>query len=90
MANVNETFATLTKNDEQVKALASSPYHQPASAERVSTAQKALEANGFKVHVVQNSSEALTALKQLIPAVSLLLISNVTTRQNELIVSGIS
>lgn len=70
--NERETFGALTTNDEQVKALASSHYGKAASAERVKAAQTALEANGFKVHVVNTRDDAFVALKNLIPAVRLL------------------
>ncbi|KAF9366484.1 hypothetical protein BGX34_002357 [Mortierella sp. NVP85] len=66
--NERETFGALTTNDEQVKALSSSHYAKPASAERVKAAQTALEANGFKVHVVNTRDDAFVALKNLIPA----------------------
>ncbi|KAG0214191.1 hypothetical protein BGX33_002382 [Mortierella sp. NVP41] len=66
--NLAETFAALTKSDAQVTALASSHFAKPASAERINTAKAALEANGFKVHVVNTRHDAFEALKNLIPA----------------------
>ncbi|KAK3825211.1 MAG: prespore-specific protein [Benniella sp.] len=66
--NERETFGALTINDEQVKALSSSNYAKAASTERVKAAQTALEANGFKVHVVNTRDDAFVALKNLIPA----------------------
>ncbi|KAF9583113.1 hypothetical protein BGW38_010218 [Lunasporangiospora selenospora] len=65
---VDQTFAALSKSDAQLAPLADSIYTKPASAERVSTAKAALEANGFKVHVANTRGEAFETLKTLIPA----------------------
>ncbi|KAG0302246.1 hypothetical protein BGZ98_007661 [Dissophora globulifera] len=66
--NLAETFGELTKNDVQVTALAGSHFSKPASAERVNNAKAALEANGFKVYVVNTRADAFEAVKNLIPA----------------------
>ncbi|KAF9174326.1 hypothetical protein BGX21_005633 [Mortierella sp. AD011] len=65
--NLKETHAELTKNDEKVQSLASSHYSKPASAERINAAKAALEANGFKVYVVNTRADAFEAVKNLIP-----------------------
>ncbi|KAG0001810.1 hypothetical protein BGZ65_003162 [Modicella reniformis] len=65
--NIKETFAALVESDTQVTQLKSSPYAKTASLERVNTAKAALEANGFKVHVVNTRAEAFETLKNLIP-----------------------
>ncbi|KAG0349779.1 hypothetical protein BGZ54_004207, partial [Gamsiella multidivaricata] len=66
--NLSETAAELIKNDNQVTGLSSSHYTKPASAARVNAAKAALEANGFKVYVVNSRLDAFEALKNLIPA----------------------
>ncbi|KAF9111177.1 hypothetical protein BGX27_005293 [Mortierella sp. AM989] len=66
--NLKETFAELTKNDEKVTALASTHFSKAASAERINAAKAGLEANGFKVHIVNTRADAFEALKNLIPA----------------------
>ncbi|KAF9187145.1 hypothetical protein BGZ51_001527 [Haplosporangium sp. Z 767] len=62
-----ETFAALTKSDAQITSLANSHFSKAASAERVNAAKAGLEANGFKVHVVNTRLDALEILKTLIP-----------------------
>ncbi|KAF9345309.1 hypothetical protein BGX26_003294, partial [Mortierella sp. AD094] len=66
--HVNHTFAALVKSDTQLAALANHHYTKPVSAERVNAAKAALEANGFKVHLVNSRGEAFETLKGLIPA----------------------
>ncbi|KAG0204498.1 hypothetical protein BGX28_003592 [Mortierella sp. GBA30] len=66
--HVNHTFAALVKSDSQLAALANHQYTKPVSAERLTAAKASLEANGFKVHVVENRGEAFETLKSLIPA----------------------
>ncbi|KAG0245728.1 prespore-specific protein [Mortierella sp. GBAus27b] len=66
--NLDQTFGALTKNDQQVTSLADSHFSKPASAERINAAKAALEANGFKVHVVTDRNAAFEAVKNLIPA----------------------
>ncbi|KAG0258934.1 hypothetical protein BG011_002982 [Mortierella polycephala] len=65
--NEAETFAALTKSDPQITSLASSHYSKAASADRVISAKAGLEANGFKVHVVNTRLDAFEILKTLIP-----------------------
>jgi len=67
--NLAETFQGLLKTDAQVTPLAGSPYAKAASPDRVSVAKAALEANGFKVHVVNTRADAFAAVKSLIPEV---------------------
>ncbi|KAF9903221.1 hypothetical protein BX616_001691 [Lobosporangium transversale] len=66
--HVNHTFAALVKSDAQLAALADHHYTKPANAECVDAAKAALEANGFKVHLVNSCGEAFETLKGLIPA----------------------
>ncbi|KAF9986573.1 hypothetical protein BGZ65_007082 [Modicella reniformis] len=66
--HVNHTFAALIKSDAQLAALADHHYTRAANAERVNAAKVALEANGFKVHLVNSRGEAFETLKSLIPA----------------------
>ncbi|KAI1295970.1 hypothetical protein EDD11_007671 [Mortierella claussenii] len=66
--HVNHTFTALVKSDAQLAALADHHYTKPVSAERVNLTTAALEANGFKVHVVNSRGEAFETLKSLIPA----------------------
>ncbi|KAF8976464.1 hypothetical protein BGZ46_008248 [Entomortierella lignicola] len=66
--HVNHTFAALVKSDAQLAALADHHYAKSVSAERVGAAKAALEANGFKVHLVNSRGEAFETLKGLIPA----------------------
>ncbi|KAF9582729.1 hypothetical protein BGW38_010836 [Lunasporangiospora selenospora] len=63
----NHTFAALAKADSQLAALASSPYSKPVANDRVDKTKAALEANGFKVHLVDSRYEAFEAIKKLIP-----------------------
>ncbi|GJJ68867.1 hypothetical protein EMPS_01213 [Entomortierella parvispora] len=65
--NLAETFEGLSKTDAQITPLAHSPYHKAASPDRINAAKVALEANGFKVHVVNNRDEAFATVKSLIP-----------------------
>ncbi|KAF9431364.1 hypothetical protein BGZ76_000411 [Entomortierella beljakovae] len=65
--HVNHTFEALVKADAQLATLAGNHYSKPASAERVTKAKDALEANGFKVHLVDSRGEAFETLKNLIP-----------------------
>ena len=64
----NHTFTALVKSDAQLAALADHQYTKPVSAERVNAAKAGLEANGFKVHLVNSRGEAFETLKSLIPA----------------------
>ncbi|KAF9575813.1 hypothetical protein EC968_001601 [Mortierella alpina] len=66
--HTNHTFAALVKSDSQLAALADHHYSKPASADRVAAAKAGLEANGFKVHVVESRGAAFNTLKSLIPA----------------------
>ncbi|GJJ68209.1 hypothetical protein EMPS_00555 [Entomortierella parvispora] len=66
--NTNHTFEALVKADAQLAVLADHKYTKTASAERVAAAKAGLEANGFKVHVVNGKGEAFETLKSLIPA----------------------
>lgn len=66
--HINHTFAALVKSDTQLAALADHHYSKPASADRVAAAKAGLEANGFKVHVVESRGAAFDTLKSLIPA----------------------
>ncbi|KAF9203918.1 hypothetical protein BGZ49_005890 [Haplosporangium sp. Z 27] len=65
--NERETFAQLVESDEKVAALKNSHFSKAASAERINAAKAGLEANGFKVHIVQSSRDAFEAIKNLIP-----------------------
>ncbi|KAF8929745.1 hypothetical protein EDD21DRAFT_361115 [Dissophora ornata] len=62
------TFTALVKSDAQLAALADHHYTKTVSAERVNAAKAGLEANGFKVHIVNSRGEAFETLKSLIPA----------------------
>ncbi|KAG0219134.1 hypothetical protein B0O80DRAFT_253236 [Mortierella sp. GBAus27b] len=66
--HVNHTFAALAKSDAQLASLAGHRYTKVASTERVNNAKTSLEANGFKVHLVNGRGEAFKTLKSLIPA----------------------
>ncbi|KAF9942409.1 hypothetical protein BGZ67_001765 [Mortierella alpina] len=66
--HTNHTFAALVKSDTQLAALAGHHYSKPASADRVAAAKAGLEANGFKVHVVESRGAAFDTLKSLIPS----------------------
>ncbi|KAF8941270.1 prespore-specific protein [Dissophora ornata] len=66
--NLAETFAELTKSDKEITSLTSSHFAKAASAERVNAAKAGLEANGFKVHLVNTRHDAFEAIKNLIPA----------------------
>ncbi|KAI1317191.1 hypothetical protein EDD11_008883 [Mortierella claussenii] len=66
--NLAETVAELTKNDSQITSLVGHHYSKAASADRLNTARAALEANGFKVHVVNTRHDAFEAVRNLIPA----------------------
>ncbi|KAG0258184.1 hypothetical protein BG011_003449 [Mortierella polycephala] len=66
--HANHTFAALIKSDAQLASLADHRYTKPVSADRVHTAKAGLEANGFKVHLVNSRGEAFETLKSLIPA----------------------
>ncbi|KAF9939201.1 hypothetical protein BGZ67_009782 [Mortierella alpina] len=66
--HLNHTFAALAKADAQLTPLAEHQYTKPVSADRVAAAKAGLEANGFKVHVVESRGEAFQTIKSLIPA----------------------
>ncbi|KAF8951365.1 hypothetical protein CPC16_002235 [Podila verticillata] len=66
--HVNHTFAALAKADAQLAPLADSHYTKAASEERIAAAKAGLEANGFKVHLVESRDEAFETIKSLIPA----------------------
>ncbi|KAG0363807.1 hypothetical protein BC939DRAFT_498398 [Gamsiella multidivaricata] len=66
--HTNHTFAALVKSDAQLASLADHHYTKAVGAERVDVAKAALEANGFKVHVVNSRGEAFETLKGLIPS----------------------
>ena len=68
--NVKHTFEAIIKSDAQLASagLEGNKYSKAASAERVAAAKAGLEANGFKVHVVNGKGEAFETLKSLIPA----------------------
>ncbi|KAG0252229.1 hypothetical protein BG011_007111 [Mortierella polycephala] len=66
--HTNHTFAALVKSDSQLTSLANHHYTKTVSAERVAAAKAGLEANGFKVHLVNSRGEAFETLKGLIPA----------------------
>lgn len=72
--NLAETFAVLSKSDAKVNHLFGNHFSKPASAERVNAAKAGLEKTGFKVHVVNTRADAFETLKQLIPAVSVMLL----------------
>lgn len=66
--HLNHTFAALAKSDAQLTPLADHHYTKPVAADRVAAAKAGLEANGFKVHVVESRGEAFETIKSLIPA----------------------
>ncbi|KAG0045762.1 hypothetical protein BGZ83_009014 [Gryganskiella cystojenkinii] len=65
--NLAETFQGLSKTDAQITPLVGSPYTHAASPDRIQAAKAGLEANGFKVHVVNSRAEAFNTVKSLIP-----------------------
>ncbi|KAF9104578.1 hypothetical protein BGX27_010041 [Mortierella sp. AM989] len=64
----SHTFDALVKSDTQLAALSGHHYSKAVNAERVNTTKTALEANGFKVHLVNSRGEAFETVKSLIPA----------------------
>ncbi|KAG0196843.1 hypothetical protein BGX28_009695 [Mortierella sp. GBA30] len=66
--HVNHTFTALVKSDSQLAAFVDHTYSKPVSADRVAATKAGLEANGFKVHVVEGRGQAFETLKSLIPA----------------------
>ncbi|KAG0228849.1 hypothetical protein B0O80DRAFT_427535 [Mortierella sp. GBAus27b] len=66
--HVNHTFAALAKSDAQLAALADHHYTKAASEEQIAAAKAGLETSGFKVHLVNDRTEAFYKLKELIPA----------------------
>ncbi|KAF9366002.1 hypothetical protein BGX34_006887 [Mortierella sp. NVP85] len=65
--HVNHTFAALVKADAQLAPLADHRYAKAASDEQINAAKAGLEGSGFKVHLVNDRSEAFNTLKSLIP-----------------------
>ncbi|KAF9112245.1 hypothetical protein BGX27_003754, partial [Mortierella sp. AM989] len=64
----SRTFDALAKSDTQLAALSGHYYSKTVSAEPVNTTKTALEANSFKVHLVNSRGEAFETLKSLIPS----------------------
>ncbi|KAF9112238.1 hypothetical protein BGX27_003747 [Mortierella sp. AM989] len=62
----SHTFDALVKSDTQLAALSGHPYSKTISVEPVHTTKTALEANGFKVHLVNSQGEAFETLKSSI------------------------
>ncbi|KAF9582486.1 hypothetical protein BGW38_000145 [Lunasporangiospora selenospora] len=65
--HLNHTFAALALADQQLAPLVDHKYTRAVSSERVASAKAGLEANGFKVHVVNTRGDAFETLKNLIP-----------------------
>jgi len=54
----------------ELKVYEHSKYRNAANNERIEKTKEALEARGFKVHVVNNKEEAFQKVVSLIPVVS--------------------
>lgn len=60
-------MSTITSSTPNITKLSHSPFAQAASEEGIEKAKKALESNGFKVHIVDNLQRAHDAVIDLIP-----------------------
>ncbi|KAF8946505.1 hypothetical protein BGZ47_000376 [Haplosporangium gracile] len=73
------TWKAFLTHEPELNALADSKYRHLASEDTVEKTKKALEARGFKVHVVNNKDEAFQKVVSLIPAGSTINTAHSTT-----------
>ncbi|KAF9099350.1 hypothetical protein BGX23_002797 [Mortierella sp. AD031] len=73
------TWKAFLTHEPELNALADSKYRNPASDEKIEKTKAALEARGFKVHVVENKDQAFQKVVELIPAGSTVNTAHSTT-----------